>query len=852
MKKLNIGNRLAVGFGLLLALTVAITALAVWQLQTSTQSSQSIIDQPLVKERLIADWYRYIYTAVRRTTAIAKSTDPQLATYFAAENKLSAESTTAIQKQVEGLMQTPQEKQLFQEISELRKAYVAARDEIVRLKKDGHAVEADQLLETTFVPAARVYQERTLALLELQRKALDNAATPIREANDRASLELLILGLIGLVAGIAASMVIGRSIVQPLNRAVAVARAISHGNLQNDVSTEASDETGQLLRSMGEMQETLAQFESAQIDMATRHNQLGEVSHRMAESAFRGSFGHMAHNVNAMVQLHVSLTERLVNLISDYVNGNFEGRLPDLPGEQKRLTDVANATREKMVAAKAAALYNELVKTALDHVSLPVRIAALDGRIVYINHALQNTLRKNRDGFAKQIPGFDPEHVLNGSIGMFYADPQAALDRLRNLKDTARSQLNLGGRMYDLTTTPVVSSQGEALGTVGQWADVTEQLAAQQEIDEIVQAAAQGDFSARLSLSGKSGFFEKLSLGMNRLLDTTAHGLNDVAEVLEAFAKGDMTHRIERDYEGLFGQVKDSVNATAANLTRVLGEVRAAADALTGAASQVSATAQSLSQAASQQAASVEQTSASMGLMSTSIAQNSENAKVTDVMASKSVKEATDGGSAVLATVSAMKQIASKIGIVDDIAYQTNLLALNAAIEAARAGEHGKGFAVVAAEVRKLAERSQEAAKEIGELAANSVSTAERAGKLLTEIVPSIQKTSELVQEIAAASAEQSGSVTQIDGAMGQLSKATQQNASASEQLAATSEELSGQAEQLQQSIGFFKIGNVQAERRLLNSPQAKVSLQRPPLALSSDLRPAVARASSHQNFKPY
>ena len=137
-------------------------------------------------------------------------------------------------------------------------------------------------------------------------------------------------------------------------------------------------------------------------------------------------------------------------------------------------------------------------------------------------------------------------------------------------------------------------------------------------------------------------------------------------------------------------------------------------------------------------------------------------------------------------------------------------------------------------------------------MAANSVSTAERAGKLLTEIVPSIQKTSELVQEIAAASAEQSGSVTQIDGAMGQLSKATQQNASASEQLAATSEELSGQAEQLQQSIGFFKIGNVQAERRLLNSPQAKVSLQRPPLALSSDLRPAVARASSHQNFKPY
>jgi methyl-accepting chemotaxis protein len=177
-------------------------------------------------------------------------------------------------------------------------------------------------------------------------------------------------------------------------------------------------------------------------------------------------------------------------------------------------------------------------------------------------------------------------------------------------------------------------------------------------------------------------------------------------------------------------------------------------------------------------------------------------------MATKASTEAAQGGDAVTQTVAAMKQIAQKISIVDDIAYQTNLLALNAAIEAARAGEHGKGFAVVAAEVRMLAERSQEAAKEIGDLAGNSVSTAERAGKLLDEIVPSIRKTSELVQEIAAASSEQSQSVTQIGSAMGQLSKATQQNASASEELAATSEELSGQAEQLQQSVAFFDLGD--------------------------------------------
>ena len=150
--------------------------------------------------------------------------------------------------------------------------------------------------------------------------------------------------------------------------------------------------------------------------------------------------------------------------------------------------------------------------------------------------------------------------------------------------------------------------------------------------------------------------------------------------------------------------------------------------------------------------------------MTSSIAQNTENAKITDGMASQAARQASEGGESVAATVAAMKQIAKKIGIIDDIAYQTNLLALNAAIEAARAGEHGKGFAVVAAEVRKLAERSQEAAKEIGDLADSSVSTAERAGKLLDEIVPSIQRTSELVQEISSASSEQSESVTQIGG----------------------------------------------------------------------------------------
>lgn len=278
--------------------------------------------------------------------------------------------------------------------------------------------------------------------------------------------------------------------------------------------------------------------------------------------------------------------------------------------------------------------------------------------------------------------------------------------------------------------------------------------------------------------------------------------------VARQLAEGDLTARIEVNSRDETGELLSAMQDMTGKLSQIIGEVRGAAAGLSSASEEVSSTAQSLSQGSSEQAASVEETSASVEQMSASINQNTENAKVTDSMASKAASEAAEGGDAVRETVAAMKSIAEKISIIDDIAYQTNLLALNAAIEAARAGEHGKGFAVVAAEVRKLAERSQVAAQEIGEVAASSVGLAEKAGKLLDEIVPSIKKTSDLVQEISAASEEQSSGVSQINNAMDQLNKITQQGASSSEELAATAEEMSNQAEQLQQLMSFFQVSS--------------------------------------------
>jgi len=418
------------------------------------------------------------------------------------------------------------------------------------------------------------------------------------------------------------------------------------------------------------------------------------------------------------------------------------------------------------VQAQAAALAAEAdqamrIGTALASVATPIRIADADGRVVYVNPALDAVLRRDLAAFRRELPGFDPDTLVGGSVGMFYKDPEAALARLRALKARASTAMVLGGRHYDVVTTPIFTASGSLLGTVGQWQDTTEQRLAEQALDRVVDAASQGDLRARMPVDALRGTYRQVALKLNSLI--------------AAFAG-------------------------------TLRQVDGTSQRLLGAAAQVSQTAAALSGGATRQAASVEQTSASLQQISTSVQQNARSATTTDGIATQAAGQAEDGGAAVARTVDAMKQIAQRIGVIDDIAYQTNLLALNAAIEAARAGEHGKGFAVVAAEVRKLAERSQAAAREIGQLAGSSVGLAEHAGGLLERMVPSIHETSSLVQAIAAASGQQAQGVQQITSAMNHLNQSTQQTAAASEQLSATAADLSDKAGALQSLLQQFQL----------------------------------------------
>jgi methyl-accepting chemotaxis protein len=668
----------------------------------------------------------------------------------------------------------------------------------------------------------------------------DDLANTEVKANQISTTALEIVA-VAAIAALLVAWLVTSSITRPLRKALGVANLVASGKLDTKIEADAS-EIGQLLAPLAKMQSTLQQFELAQNEMARQHA-AGMLDYDLPVAELEGAYRTMGESINQLVRSHINDTMKVVAVVTDYSEGKLDASMERLPGQKARISEAIDKVQRSLQSADKAAQNNLRIRMALDSLPESVTISDASGGLIH-GTPPSNLLLRHLAG-----PSFDVEKSYGNKLVSLFKDSETALKLGNALQAGDVTDLQIQGRHIRLLSKPIIDGAGVSIGRVTHWVDRSEEIASELEVSNIVTAAANGDLSGRIDMQGKTGFFANLSSGMNQLLDVSESAINDTATALTALANGDLTHRIQSDYKGIFGQVKDSANASAENLTRVIGEVHAAADALTGAANQVSMTAQSLSQAASEQAASVEQTSASMDNMAASISQNSDNARVTDGMATKASKEATDGGGAVTQTVSAMKQIAAKIGIVDDIAYQTNLLALNAAIEAARAGEHGKGFAVVAAEVRKLAERSQEAAKEIGDLAGSSVSTAERAGKLLGEIVPSIQKTSELVQEIAAASAEQSESVVQISGAMGQLSKATQQNAAASEELAATSEELSGQAEQLQQSIAFFRTGNTapQLSNRHDKPSDRRASAPR----LTAPVTPAPVRGGGG-NFRPY
>ncbi|MBC7151214.1 MAG: HAMP domain-containing protein [Rhizobium sp.] len=346
----------------------------------------------------------------------------------------------------------------------------------------------------------------------------------------------------------------------------------------------------------------------------------------------------------------------------------------------------------------------------------------------------------------------------------------------------------------------------------------------------------------RTLLVGVAGLAVVLALGAAIWLSLSiSRGLGRAVNVVRDVAEGDLTKTAAITSRDEIGELLGYVNSMVERLRGVVADALSASDNVSSGSQELSASSEQLSQGATEQAASAEEASASMEQMAANIKQNADNAAQTEKIARQSAKDAETSGDAVNRAVAAMRTIAEKISIVQEIARQTDLLALNAAVEAARAGEHGKGFAVVASEVRKLAERSQSAAAEISAMSGETVQSAQNAGEMLNRLVPDIRKTAELVAEISAACREQDIGAAQINEAIQQLDKVTQQNAGASEEMSATSEELAAQAEELQSSIAFFKVDN--AARGIQPKPVAAAARSAP--AAKAQARPAPRQATS-------
>ncbi|HWJ18686.1 MAG TPA: methyl-accepting chemotaxis protein, partial [Geobacterales bacterium] len=576
--------------------------------------------------------------------------------------------------------------------------------------------------------------------------------------------------------------------------------------------------------------QTLQKFTKAELDMARAHNEHGLISETMRASEFPGAYGDMAQNLNAMVKGHIDVQTRFTELMGEYASGRFETHMPPLPGERKAISDAAEKVRAGLEASAKAAHYNARVKAALDHVSVPVRIADSDGVINYVNHAMNGMLHKYAPAFRRQNPSFDPDKVVGGEVGMLYADPAAAVANLRRLTQSAVFRTDVGDRNYDLIITPVSDEKGARLGTVGQWTDITEQLGAEREIGAIVEAAAAGDFSKRIADADKSGFMLQMAQGVNAILGTSEQALGEIGRILKALAQGDLSQEIRADFKGVFADLKDNSNETIANLRGIITRIREASESINTAAREIATGNNDLSRRTEEQASSLEETASSMEEFASTVRQNAENAQEANKLAAEASESAQQGGEVVARVVTTMasitesnREIADITTLIDGIAFQTNLLALNAAVEAARAGEQGRGFAVVASEVRNLAQRAAEAAKSIKAVIANSIGKVEdgarlveSAGQSMEKMVAQVKRVSAIIGEIASASKEQSGGIEQVNQAITQIDQITQQNAALVEEATAAAKSLEDQSDALVQGVAVFKLvhGQGAAQKR--------------------------------------
>jgi methyl-accepting chemotaxis protein len=509
----------------------------------------------------------------------------------------------------------------------------------------------------------------------------------------------------------------------------------------------------------------------------------------------------------------------LQTVASAVSHGDVSVRLPYVENQGSVMGAMAQMV-ESLKQSLVVAVENAKIKQALDSASASVMMVSVDHVVTYVNPAMNKMLRDCEADIKTAAAQFSATKAIGANLDLFNAASNQEMAMVHSLTAARVINMVMGARTFRLIASPTFDAEGHRLGSVIEWNDRTQELAAEKEVASLVEQAVAGNFSARIPAEGKNGFFLKLATDLNQLVATADQGLSEVARVLSAIAKGDLTSKMEGHYDGTFNDLKDYCNDTTESLSSIIGEIRTSSDAIYSASSEIAQGNGNLSTRTEKQAANLEETASSMEEITSTVKLNADNAQQANALAESASKIASAGGELiqeVVITMSSINESSQKIsdiiGVIDGIAFQTNILALNAAVEAARAGDQGRGFAVVASEVRTLAQRSANAAKDIKGLISDSVKKIDngnalvsKSGETMKEIVTAIKRVNNIMTEISQASSEQSTAIEEVSNGVSQMDEMTQQNAALVEEAAAAAESLQQQADQLAQRVSMFRL----------------------------------------------